>query len=123
LALNTAGELIFNVGGTGGTYTGGVLLSPGTTGVIWVSFDATTGIMRAGENNINVVEQNTMTYNRTGAGTSTVCYPFSFQNSGNAGNQGLNRWMLFNKAYMNSSVPSDDAAFTNLVSEYAGYLE
>jgi hypothetical protein len=121
--LTSTGGLAFNIGGTGGgAGLTGVLLAPGATGVVWVSFDSATSIVRAGVNNTTVAMQATMPYNRTGAGTGTVCYPFGYFTSGNAGNSSWNRWTLWNKAFMNGSVPADDAAFTNLVQQYAAYV-
>ncbi|MGH6876772.1 MAG: hypothetical protein ACREHV_05250, partial [Rhizomicrobium sp.] len=67
----------------------------------------------------------TATYTRNGAGTGTVCYPFGIYTdggSGVAGNQSFNRWTLWNKAFLNGSVPADDAAFTNLVTAYAANI-
>jgi hypothetical protein len=120
--LNASGDLVFNVGGSGGGYADSVLLAPNSTGVVWVSFDAATSIVRAGLNNTTVAMQNTMTFNRTGSNTGTVCYPFGYWTSGAAGNSSWNRWTLWNKAFMNGSVPADDAAFTNLVANYAAYI-
>jgi hypothetical protein len=122
-SLTSTGALSFNIGGTGGgSGLTGVLLAPGATGVVWVSFDSATSIVRAGIDNTTVAMLATMTYNRTGAGTGTVCYPFGYFTIGNAGNSSWNRWTLWNKAFMNGSVPADDAAFTNLVAQYAAYL-
>ena len=120
--FDSSGDLRYAVGTS--SYTNlGLLLAAGTTGVIWISFDSATNILRAGVNSTSIALQATTTYNRTGAGTSTVCTPFGFPGGGgNSGYQGFNRWALFNKAYMNGLVPSDDAAFSNLISSYAEYL-
>jgi hypothetical protein len=121
--LTTAGALVGVIGGTSLTFSGSQpLLAPATTGVIWMSYDAGTNIVRAGVNSTAVQLTATSAVARNGAGTSTICYPFGYESAGAAGDQSFNRWTLWNKAFMNGSVPADDAAFTNLVSTYAAYL-
>ncbi|HEY3778783.1 MAG TPA: hypothetical protein VGL35_12065 [Rhizomicrobium sp.] len=118
LYLDTNGRLNYAIGSS--TYTIlSTLLSPAATGVIWISFDATTSILRAGLNNGSTLIQTTTNNTRVGGGTSTVCQPFGLSPSGSAGYQCFNRWALFSKAYMNGSASSDDATFTNLVTTFA----
>ena len=50
----------------------------GGTGVLQISFDAVTSILRAGANNGAVAHQEIASFNRTGAGTGTVVNPFGF---------------------------------------------
>jgi len=123
--LQASGNLVVDIGGTGGAVTlSGTqpLLASGSTGIVWISYDAATNIVRAGCNSSAIQLTGTSIYTRNGANTSTVCYPFNYQNSGTPGNQSFNRWLLFNKAYLNGAVAADDAAFSNLISAYAAYI-
>lgn len=123
--LGASGNPTVNIGGSGGavTLSGSLpLLAAGSTGVVWCSYDGATNIVRMGCNSTAVQLAGTATYTRNGAGTGTICYPFGYQNIGVAGNQSFNRWTLWNKAYMNGSVPADDAAFANLVAAYTASI-
>jgi hypothetical protein len=92
-----------------------------TTYVFFYSYDSATKIHRYGLNSVTNVSQTTGTATRTSQGTSTLCYPFG-EYSGASSQFTFNRWMLFGKAYLNGAVPSDDATFANLVSNYAGFI-
>jgi hypothetical protein len=123
LYLSSAGNIAGVIGTPNLSFSGTQpLLSPGNTGVVWISYDSVTNIVRAGSNNGTVQLTSTSSVTRTGAGTGTVCYPFSYKTGGQAGNQSFNRWTLWNKAFMNGAVQADDAAFVNLVTSYATYI-
>lgn len=92
-----------------------------TTYAFFYSYDSATKIHRYGLNSVANVAQSTGTATRGSQGTSTICYPFG-EYSAASSQFTFNRWMLFNKAFLNGAVPSDDAAFANLVAAYAAYL-
>lgn len=121
--LNSAGNLVGLIGGSNLSFGGSQpLLAAGSTGAVWLSYDALTNTVRAGVNNGIIALTAVSAQTRNGAGTSTVCNPFGYGGGGAAGNQKFNRWTLWNKAFMNGAVPADDAAFTNLVAQYAAYI-
>jgi hypothetical protein len=92
-----------------------------TTFVFFYSYDASNKIHRYGLNNTAAFSQMTGSATRTSQGTSTICYPFGEYSSAYS-QFAFNRWMLFNKAYLNGVTPLDDAVFGNLVAAYSSYL-
>ncbi len=121
LYVGTSGNLVAQVNGSAELSVASAFATS-TTYAFWYSYDAATKIHRYGMNNTTVLAQATGAQNRTSQGASTVCYPFGYYSSGTCGYWSFNRWALFGKAYMNGAVPSDDAAFTNLVANYAAYI-
>ncbi|HEX3666875.1 MAG TPA: hypothetical protein VHU23_16745 [Rhizomicrobium sp.] len=121
LGMGTTGNFFADINGTREVNASN-FFTANTTYALFYSYDATTKIHRYGINNASSYTQVQGSMTRTSQGTSTVCYPFS-QYSGSAESQFIwNRWMLFNKAYLNGAIPSDDATFVNLVSSYTSYL-
>jgi len=121
IGMGSSGNLIALINGTTDINVGS-FFSSGVTAAFYYSYDATTKIHRFGMNTTSSVSQLTGTATRTSQGASTVCYPFGEYNTGADSGFAFNRWILFNKAYLNGAAPSDDAAFTNLISTYATYI-
>jgi hypothetical protein len=120
--LDGSGNLKYSLGDTTFTTLASGLVSAGSTNVVWVSVDSSTGTLRCGANSGAVAALHTLSQKRTGAGTGTVCYPITYGNSGNSGNTSWHRWALFNKSFMNGAVPGDDAQFGALINTYAAYI-
>lgn len=122
--MNSTGKLsgiIGNSGIPGATSIG--FPSGGQAGVVWVSYDASTSIVRAGANGPAIAYQSSaLSAFHNGAGTSTVVYPFAYQTGGASGSLSFHRWALFNKAFMNGAVPGDDAQFGALINLYSNYI-
>jgi len=120
--LDGSGNLKYSIGLTTFQQLAAGLVAAGNTYVLWISYDAVTGIFRAGVNSPAVVAQLTQSVKRNGASSSTVCHPFGYSTSGGSGNISWHRWALFNKAFLNGSVPADDAQFSALVNLYATFI-
>lgn len=120
------GNLVFIVGGSGSPYfvnTPVSGLSLGETIALWLSWDNATKILRVGINGGGIAYQTGTIVNTrtTGNQTTALVTPFS-EGNGAAGGLSFHRWALFNKAFMNGSVPADDAQFSALVSAYANLI-
>jgi hypothetical protein len=120
LGMGGSGNLLVGIGGTQEVNIAS-FFTLNTTCVFFYSYDASTKIHRYGLNSTLSYGQTTGTTTRTSQGASTTCYPFGEYSSAES-QFTYNRWMLFNKAYLNGVVPSDDAAFSGLVSAYATYI-
>jgi hypothetical protein len=120
IGAGSSGNLVVLVNGTTDLNIAS-FFAAATTYVLFYSYDSATKIHRFGLNSTSSLSQATGTATRTSQGTSTVCYPFS-EYSGAESQFAFNRWMLFNKAYLNGLVPTDDAAFANLVATYTAYI-
>ena len=120
--LDGSGDLKYSIGAVTFQNLAAGLLTPGNTYVLWISYDASTGIFRVGKNSPNVAAQLTQAVTRTGAGSATVCHPWTYSTSGQSGNISWHRWALFNKAFMNGAVPADDAQFSALVNLYSSFI-
>lgn len=92
-----------------------------TTYVFFYSYDSATKIHRYGLNSTSSMSQTTGTATRSSQGTSTVCYPFGEYSTAYS-QFTFDRWILFNKAYLNGAVPADDAAFADLVASHAAFI-
>jgi hypothetical protein len=120
LGMGSSGNLIADISGTLDLNVAS-FFAANTTYAFFYSYDSATKIHRYGVNSTASLSQTTGTGSRTTHGTSTFITPFS-QPTGGFSQFTFNRWIAFNKAYLNGAVPSDDAAFANLVSAYAAYL-
>jgi hypothetical protein len=120
LGMGSSGNLIASISGTQEVNAAN-FFSANTTYVFFYSYDAATKSHRYGLNSATSANLTNGSATRTSQGTTTTCYPFGEYSSAES-QFSWNRWMLFNKAYLNGAVASDDATFANLVSTYAGYL-
>lgn len=120
VGMNSSGTLLVGINGTTDLSVAS-FFSAATTYAFYYSYDSATKIHRYGVNSTSAVAQTTGTATRTSQGTSASCNPFGEYSSANSAFT-FNRFILFNKAYLNGAVPADDAAFGNLVAAYAAYL-
>jgi hypothetical protein len=120
LGAGTSGNLLVGINGTV-EVNAASFFSLNSTCVFFYSYDATTKAHRYGIDNASSFTQISGTAARTSQGTSTICYPFGEYSSAES-QFTFNRWILFNKAYLNNTTPTDDIAFTNLVSAYSAYI-
>jgi hypothetical protein len=117
--FNNTGTLEWRVDGSHGYSVSGAL-TPGTAAVIWYSWDNSALTFRFGVNSGATVSQQTIAYSYSPVANDKV-FPFGFTslNGGNAFDGQFEGWLLLDKAYMNGSVPADDAAFGNMIAAYA----
>jgi hypothetical protein len=121
--IDTNGKLNGGVGTTSNFSTQTFGYTINTTAVVWLSYDASTGIFRCGCNSALTQYQTTLANTRTGAGSGTAVYPFGYRTSSTPTNNSyFHRWTLFNKAFLNGAVPPDDAQFTALVNLYTNFI-
>lgn len=120
--FDSSGNLQFRPDGTHGI-TLASLLPATTTSVVWYSWDNSTYVLRGGRNSstVSVSAMGSYAYSPT-PGDHIQPFGYTALNSGNSFFGQFEGWLLLDKAYMNGSVPADDALFTTLISTWAASI-
>jgi hypothetical protein len=123
--FNGSGAFNFRPDGASGhAVTTPAVLTEGTAVLFWYSWDNAAQVFRCGVNNT------TIAYSAASAGTYTPLstgkinlFGLNGLNNGNAFAGQCEGMIVLDKAYMNGSVPGDDALFTSLISTWAALIE
>lgn len=119
-----AGAMQCYIGGSTDANFTTVTAPPGTAVVSWMSYDSSTKIWRAGYNTSTVLQTHTGTHTYTPTANDKIglfCYDAQL-NNGQCFSGQFEGYLVLDKAYMNGSVPADDAQFTTLISTWAALI-
>ena len=123
--FNASGGFNFtsNNNGSGSTLSQSGMLTPGTAAVIWYSWDNAAVTFRCGRGSTSILGCSTITVGYSPSSGDKV-HPFGYTsiNTGQCFYGQFEGFLLLDKAYMNGSVPADDALFTTLISTWVGLI-